>query len=803
MTSQVSPLPFFCQDTTSTTSPQVKMKRFLPKQKKEGQRDAAEPQAASGNASTCSENDSLHDLRPMFQHETSALTNDLLLNTNPSIYAPSSRTDDSEGASKSLFSSRQSYSTRQSSYMSSRSKKNTSANEMGPALQVFDIPEDKDSEGSPQEALSELLHVLWQDISYIQTQYLNSLLTLSTCVVHIIDCLKDFVAFTDKFESDQEWNFTAYDNSDVRRVLKTYLHLYDNLLKDEAYVRLRLLLCKNFNDFTASLKSSSRRTVSGQNIAKPQNFAIGANDGRPLPRQEAISRIIGRIASSSTYIQEQNGSFIAPIARGTSKDMNVLCLYFGYPNPSENHNSVISNINELYDDVHVLIAKNKIEFASTAASSSSAQLPESLVPASFAPNVPRFKLPFRVPSDSTSPPLSLSVSTESARRVSGTIGGFIYPKIDIQKQPHLSSYAKSKFAISCGHVCLDKREEIVDYPYVSSPSSVLIGLYKQALQDQYQKCVRNEGDQSMLDSKVAYSSVLNQLDEMFPVGKVKTLDPKTKQEKVETRNFPKHRFGQIIWGERTLIQAKRTKDGRQLKEKRLSDLAIIKVNKLLKCDQNYLGDDIAFNEYDPSLIFENLYVRKIILLGRLARDISENLNEVDSMASTQSMDSDGNVTHRGLPVFKYGSTTKFTKGFLNGIKLVYWLDGAIHSSEFVVNSCENTTAFAAGGDSGSWILTKLENVKGLAKKEGLGVVGMLHSYDGEFRQFGLFTPMTEILDRLAEVTKIQWGVVGVQEKGGEIISNYSDSGSELSSDSEDDSEYEDGLEEQTKALQID
>lgn len=779
------------------------MKKFLPKQKKGPARES-DPQATSGNASTCSENDSLHELRPIFQQEVPDTTNDIQLNSNPSIYAPSSQTDESQAGEKSLFSSRQSYSTRQSSYMSSRSKKASAGlGDVGPALQVFDIPEDKDNEGPPQESLAEVLHILCQDISYIQTQYLNSLMNLSACVVSIIDCLKDFVAFTEKFEGSEEWSFSAYDNSNVRKILKSYLHLYDNLLRDEAYVRLKLLLSKNFSDFTSSLKSSTRRSSFDQNIAKPQNFAIGVNNGKSLPHQDSIAQIIAKIAKSSSSIQEQNGSFIAPIVRGLSEDMNVLCLYFGYPNPSEYHHSIVSTIHLLYDDVHVIINKNRIEFASTTASTSAARMPGRPSSPPISHKVPRFKLPFRVPSDSTSPPLSLSVSTESAKRVSGTIGGFIYPVIDTDKQPHLSSYAKSKFAITCGHVCLDKREETVDYPYVSSPSSVLIGLYKLALQEQYQKCVLNEGDQSMLDSKMAYSSVLSQIDEMFPAKKVKVLDPKSKKEFVEYKNYPRHRFGQIIWGERTLIQAKRTKDGHQLKEKRLSDLAIIKVNKMLKCDQNYLGDDIAFNEYDPSLIFENLYVRKVIHLGRLPRDITDSVNEVDSMLSTQSMDSDGNVTHKGLPVFKYGSTTKFTKGFLNGIKLVYWLDGAIHSSEFVVNSVENTTAFAAGGDSGSWILTKLEDVNGLAKKEGLGVVGMLHSYDGEFRQFGLFTPMTEILDRLEEVTKIKWGVVGVQEKGTDTVTNETSSESETNSDSENESEYEDGLEEQVKTLDID
>ncbi|GMF07785.1 unnamed protein product [[Candida] boidinii] len=49
-------------------------------------------------------------------------------------------------------------------------------------------------------------------------------------------------------------------------------------------------------------------------------------------------------------------------------------------------------------------------------------------------------------------------------------------------------------------------------------------------------------------------------------------------------------------------------------------------------------------------------------------------------------------------------------------------------------------------------------------KTGLGVIGMLHSYDGEFKQFGLFTPMTTVLDRLSTVTGVEWGVVGCEGK---------------------------------------
>lgn len=259
---------------------------------------------------------------------------------------------------------------------------------------------------------------------------------------------------------------------------------------------------------------------------------------------------------------------------------------------------------------------------------------------------------------------------------------------------------------------------------------------------------------------------------MFPLKRVKLKNSKTKEEYYETRNLPIHRFGQIIWGERCLLAIKDSN------EKKLSDIAIIKVNKNLTCDQNFLGDDIAFNEFDPGLMFDNLYVRKVIDLNRQAASVEAgldlNVDTVDDELPT------GKNNNAGLPVFKYGSTTKFTQGNLNGIKLVYWLDGAIHSSEFVINSIDNNSAFAAGGDSGSWILTKLEDCNTVSESKGLGVLGMLHSYDGEFRQFGLFTPMAEILTRLEEVTKIKWGVVGVAEKG-DKASNSVDSESELES----------------------
>ena len=128
----------------------------------------------------------------------------------------------------------------------------------------------------------------------------------------------------------------------------------------------------------------------------------------------------------------------------------------------------------------------------------------------------KFKLPFRVPTDIHHVPMSMSISIENATRTSGTMGGYIYPIIDLQKQPHLKSYANSKFAISCGHVCLDS-DNPENYPNVSH-RHVLISLYKQALTEQYHKSLNRNNSTAGVPSetRVAFGAVLQQLEEMFP-----------------------------------------------------------------------------------------------------------------------------------------------------------------------------------------------------------------------------------------------------------------------------------------------
>ncbi|KAK6463434.1 peptidase S64 [Scheffersomyces coipomensis] len=808
----------------------MSMKRFLNRSRKsDADKETAPPPpssslslAPSKSNSTSESHDSVKDLQPMFDSNKSKMdsqnkqdkkeisfnfNNDLSLNLNPSISNTKSAsvfTKDSEYVDKSIFSqSRKSFSTKQSSYKSTGSGFTSNKKDsftVGQPLQILDIlEENNESSKTPYEIISEKLRQLSDDLGFILNQFNNSMINLTTAVINSIDCFKKFIVFVDQNLHNPKslgWNFTTYNNSSLRKILKIYLNFYDNLLVEDVYIKLKLLLVKNFNDFSQTLNSNNSNQIP-QTMIKPQNFSIGNNNGTSLPNEDILVRIIDKIAKTSISVKEQNGSFIAPITRGISKDLKILCLYFGYPEPSDYHHKLTRSLHDLYDDIHILVMKNKIELASGQVESQKVSemsaYQQSLhdQPLIHHPLVQKFKLPFRIPTDVNKPPISLSLSIENSSRTSGTVGGYIYPIIDVKKQKHLQSYANSKFAISCGHVCLDNTNSTAtEYPHVSAPSSVLISLYKQALLAQYHKI--DNTDDFIAESKVAYGAVLNQLEEMFPLKRVKIVDAKTKQERYETRNLPRNRFGQIIWGERTLISVNnkedKEKDPKDSKiEKRLSDLAIIKVNKNLICDQNYLGDDISFNEFDPALMFDNLYVREVIDLRRYSpRTIDLNIDEVDSDISSNST---GSSNYSGLPVFKYGSTTKFTKGNLNGVKLVYWLDGAIHSSEFIVNAIETNSAFASGGDSGSWILTKLEDVENSKYSKGLGVVGMLHSYDGEFKQFGLFTPMCEILERLEVVTSIKWGVVGCNPDEKRTSDDAVDD--EASSEEEDEEEDDD------------
>lgn len=677
--------------------------------------------------------------------------NDTLLNLNPSISsAPAGARSFITVSQNDVFSRAPSYATNPSLFGSSAKtpSKDISRSGFGQTLQTLNILEHPETEATssnqsrmggsapPPRPIEKRVHELHQDLELIMSQFNSSLIHLTKAVINSIDCLKAFVA---EGPGDTRVNCT---NPHMRGIMKWYLRVYDNLLADDVYMQLKLMVVKNFNEFV-QLVDPSVRVSGGGLMVKPRNYPLAS---KCLPQQRRLQRIIDRIAGTLMAIKEQNGAFIAPISRGIAPSFKVLCLYFGYPLPTDHHYKMAKALTDLYDDIHVMVVKNCIEAAllanpvpQTAAPDADRSPSSAMERMLLAPEKPSFKLPFRNPTDPAVLPMGMSLSTEGSVRTLGTVGGFIYPKIDLKKQANLALYANAKFAISCGHVCLEPGDEAADtpdYAHVSLPLLVLISMYKNALMNQYSKATQTGNREAV----VAYSNAVHHLDLLFPIMRVKG------RPNVAPRNLPKQRFGQIIWGERTLIEATPS-------SKRLSDVAIIKVNKKLQCNQNYLGDDIVFNEYDPGLMFDNLYVRAVVHLARPDGDLALQVDSVDVEVP---------LTHEGLSVFKYGSTTRYTRGNLNGIKLVYWLDGAIHSLEFVVNLMETSSAFAAGGDSGAWILTKLEDLD--LRKKGLGVVGMIHLYDGEHKQFGLFTPMCEILSRLHDVTNIEWGVVGVPDK---------------------------------------
>ncbi|CCH45024.1 hypothetical protein BN7_4603 [Wickerhamomyces ciferrii] len=214
----------------------------------------------------------------------------------------------------------------------------------------------------------------------------------------------------------------------------------------------------------------------------------------------------------------------------------------------------------------------------------------------------------------------------------------------------------------------------------------------------------------------AYMSALRDERDKYPENCMEYVSYNEELKKSE--NFSMD-LGQVVWGERVLMPS----------SKKISDLSIIKCNSGLKCE-NILGDDLDY--YNPSLKFKNLQIKKKI------KTIDFNKHS---------------------KIFKMGASTKYTQGEINGIKLVYWLDGSLQTSEFVVNSensnsnSNNSPIFANSGDSGSLILNNLYG------EIGLGVIGMLHSFDGELKQFGLFTPVDDILDRLNQVTGIEWDFI--------------------------------------------
>lgn len=459
-----------------------------------------------------------------------------------------------------------------------------------------------------------------------------------------------------------EFNFTVNSsiklqtNLNLISIIRIFLQFYDNHLRFEVYKNSKNLLIKSFREFLKKLNFSMEFNTGNQPIPMINNFSINLDEINPSIKLK-VESIISKLSDSNSFnISDQNGSFIAPIMRGFSKNTSIVSIMFGFPDPQPEFYDIINALSQSFNDIHFFIVKDSIKLCNSTTTGNNK-------------GEEMFKPPFRIP-NFEKPEISISISSENGVKSSGTLGCYIKPKLVNNK------YKDFKFGLTCGHVLLNEDQ---NYPNVMIPSKVLANSYKEALKAERDVYEANSYEYC------SYDKEYNKVDKL------------TKK------------FGQVIWGERTLIN------------KKISDLAIIKIDKSFKIE-NFLGNEM--DKFNTSLKFKNLYIKKLIE--------TKDFNKHNK-------------------IFKIGSKTNYTTGEINGIKLIYWLDGNLQTSEFVISSPE--PMFANSGDSGSILLNNLSN------EPGLGAIGMLHSYDGELKQFGLFTPIEDIFTRLYQVTGVEWEFV--------------------------------------------
>lgn len=629
------------------------------------------------------------------------------------------------------------------------------------------------------EYVKSQLRLLASSIGNILFQISQSVLNLTKASITISENINSTYKiiknnkYLSLLASDQ---FDTINSIGLRRIIKSILHLFDNLLIGDVYNKSKASVIKNLYDLFYLIKIIPNKANELTNFItymKPTIFPIDLNASN-FPNVEKADQIMTSLLSKGkeSLFSDQEGSFIAPVLRGFFlPSLTIITFIFGFPEISKEHHDVIKFFSTQSTDTHYLLQKNSIKYAST--------------------NLKNIKLkcPFRTIDENQGyVPISMSISSDSSLMSSGTLGGYLYPKVPENcSNSKLLKYRGQIFGITCAHVVLGNEngnEDNVLHPKVSTPSPVLINLFKNALLNEM-----NHHSNKSPEYK-AYNEAVQMIDVEYPVKKMMINGKKY------NRNLPSEDLGSIIWGERLI------------NENRLSDLAIIKINdELKKKFVNYLGEDLQLSQYDPSLILSNLNVKRTVSLQPRKNGILNNAN---------------------LNVFKVGSTSGFTKGKLNGMKMIYWSDGSLRSSEFIVaGSSGKMEGFANGGDSGAWVLSKLSevnNIKGnfidefvnedeiieedenkgslssfiesfipsvglnggikksqdkvkkrtkMTSKDkkdnqgvesGLGLLGMLHSYDGDYKQFGLFTPIDDILERLETVTGIEWGVVGCTEE---------------------------------------
>lgn len=670
---------------------------------------------------------------------------------------------------------------------------------------TYSNPTDKELKILLNDFIKQQLRCLSNSITNTIIQISQSVLSLTKASITISENILSIykIIKNNKYISLLSRNqFNTINSVGLRKIIKNILHLLDNLLIDNVYNKSKALVLKNLHDLFVLIKvipKNSNELINFNTHMSPKIFPIDLNVQK-FPNFDNIDLILNKLLlkekENHKLFSDQDGSFIAPVLRGFQDiSLSVITFIFGFPKISKEHQDVIKFFSVQSPDLHFYLQKNQIRLASTEIKNGNNNNNNSTNNNNNNKNYPRptkLKSPYRKIDESQGYiPISMSLSTDSSTVTSGTLGGYLYPKVPNScTNSKLLKYKGQIFGLTCAHVVLGGESEMEDqlHPNVYVPSPVLINLYKNALLNEIMNHSSNSPEYQI------YSEAVKSIDEEFPLKKINVNGKKI------MKNLPVNNLGTIIWGERLINNNK------------LCDLAIIKVNENLKKKfVNYLGEDLQLSQYDPSLILSNLNIKRTISLQPRKNGILNTAN---------------------LNVFKVGSTTGYTNGKLNGLKMIYWSDGSLKSSEFIIQNNDNNfkmSGFANGGDSGAWVLSKLNDVNNLKsfkeyqdeihddnvdeeedsnniknsltsfiesflpginndsskkfknkkknnlnlnnvnsasknEESGLGLLGMLHSYDGEFKQFGLFTPIDDILDRLHDVTGLEWGVVGCSEE---------------------------------------
>lgn len=534
------------------------------------------------------------------------------------------------------------------------------------------------------------LPILCENLSFVIDDIHQNMDSVSKATMTFIDILKTFT--DDEANKNLQMHVITFENNIyMAKIFKMVLHLCDNFLFKAVYQTTRAILLTKFAQFCNLFNI---KTTSSNVLLSNEDVRVTIPCLQLFPVSEKATQIekimqgIIEMSANNTIISESEGSFIAPLKRGFTQDCSITSVMFGVAEDSVDCN--LSTVCSLYSLFPDIHFYSTInQIEPCSLVNGRKSIDDKTFQSQFEALVTnRNSLPFRIPKDYVNPPISLSVSTLNKKTNMSGTLGGFIQPVIDENSPKQLKHYGNSVY---GITCAHViLSESQDYPEVSLPSILL---------------------------QQKYQTSLNNAKRDYPEGSKQSEIFKREIERVdEYMNFQfANPAGQVIWGERCILN-----------NTQLSDFAVIKMNKHIKLDcGNYLGDDVIQSLGDPSLRFDNGYITDHIKM---------------------------NGIKPGVEVFKYGSSTKFTKGFLNGQRMVYWSDGKLQSSEFVINSLDNNPLFATGGDSGSFVLTKNPD------KLGLSVVGILHSYDGEMKQLGLFTPMDNILSRLKSVTKVEWQV---------------------------------------------